>query len=225
MGLETYWSLLSCSDPISYEPLLPTHKCEFLTKPAACFPHHRDLLTFSSVYMHRAEGFVDHSTALWICQGSAGPSRNMDRQIHPIFVPFAITSELHPHSRKQISLLLLPFQHFLSNASSTLCFWLSSKLHKLHFTLFVRLCHFAKTLLPLLYLRYLSTRPLITLSPPSLYLCSEILMQGKWHQLSVSEKWFSVCLLTLLLLFLAPHPTHTHTHIQYTYTKCVCVSL
>lgn len=60
-----------------------------------------------------AEGFADRSAAL-SAKALRGPSRNVDKQIYPIFVPSPITSELHPHGRREISLLLLPLQQLPS---------------------------------------------------------------------------------------------------------------
>lgn len=159
MSLEACWSLLSCSEPTSYEPLLHTHKC-------ACFPCHQELLTFNSVYMHMAEGFADRSAALSLprlCGAEQECGQTNLANCCSLSYYFWVT----PPWQKRDQLITSPLATApLSHTSSTCRFWLQFYLRTFISHSLSSSVTSPKALLPLSYLCYLSAPPLTTCSPP-----------------------------------------------------------
>lgn len=166
MSLEACWSLLSCSEPISYEPLLHTHKCEHLTRPAGLFSLSSGVINIQQCIHAHGRGLCWSqrcSQSAEALRGRAGMWTTNLANCCSLSYYFWVT----PPWQKRDQLITSPLATApLSHTSSTCRFWLQFYLRTSISHSLSSSVTSPKALLPLSYLCYLSAPPLTTRSPP-----------------------------------------------------------
>lgn len=182
MSLEACWSLLSCSEPISYEPLLHTHKCEHLTRPAGLFFLSSGVINIQQCIHAHGRGLCWSQRCSQSAEALRGRAGMWTNKFSQLLFPLLLLLHYAPMAEERSVYYFSPCNSSSLSHFFHLSFLATVLSSHLHFTLFVQLCDFSKSPPPivvsLLSLRTSPHHPL----PSSFYLGGEILMQGKWHQ-------------------------------------------